>query len=188
MQGIPQRRIDAETQKGRRGFTNHVRVGIRNIQTGMIVIKSFLVIIVGLFLVVSAQRATQTPTPNRPPVITKFVSSSPSLMLCPGQADRFFCERSNRKTVTLSVEANDSERDNLTYEYSVSAGEVLGTGATVTWRLTGQPFGTHTATVKVADARGGEATAIVSQRFSSVVFELWNIRSTLSNDIGIKLQ
>jgi hypothetical protein len=62
----------------------------------------------------------------------------------------------------LTVEASEPESTNLTYKYSVSAGEILGEGTRVTWNLTGQPFGEHTATVKVSDSQGAESVATVT--------------------------
>jgi hypothetical protein len=98
-------------------------------------------------------------TGNKPPVIARFESSSPSLSFCPGGNSNIFCDKSNRTTVTLSVAAADPEGDDLTYNYSVSVGEILGQGTIVTWKLAGQPYGSHVATVRVSDARGAESTA-----------------------------
>jgi len=48
----------------------------------------------------------------------------------------------------------DPEGDILTYNYTVSAGRIVGTGANVSWDLAGVPPGTYTVTAGVDDGCG----------------------------------
>src|SRR5258705_11831192 len=132
--------------------------------------RTILLLLAGLSLGVWVdQRPKDKTAANQRPVISRFVSSAPSVTFC-GGPENVYCTTSKRKTVTLTVEASDPESTNLTYRYSVSAGEILGEGTRVTWKLTGQPFGKHTATVKVSDSQGAESVATVTvsiERFFS---------------------
>lgn len=58
------------------------------------------------------------------------------------------------KQITVFVTAVDPENDILTYNYSVSAGKIAGTGAKVVWDLTGIGKGTYTITAGVDDGCG----------------------------------
>ena len=125
--------------------------------------KGLLLLIAGLCLAIlipQRQRKQNEPS-NKPPVIKAFESSSATLTFCPGGREDMYCEPSNRKTVTLSVNAIDQEGEDLSYKYSVTAGEILGEGTPVTWKLTGQPIGIHIATVAVTDTHGNESVATV---------------------------
>jgi hypothetical protein len=57
-------------------------------------------------------------------------------------------------TVTVTTTAVDPENDVLTYNYTVSGGRVVGTGANVSWDLTGAAPGTYTVTAGVDDGCG----------------------------------
>ena len=57
-------------------------------------------------------------------------------------------------TVSVTTLATDPENDVLTYNYSVTGGRIVGTGATVTWDLTGVSPGTYTITAGVDDGCG----------------------------------
>ena len=92
---------------------------------------------------------------NKPPLIAKFESSSAVVNTCGGG----FCRPKARQTVSLSVTASDPENDPVTYQYSITGGEIIGDGSSVSWKLGKQPFGHYTATVKVKDDKGGEATS-----------------------------
>jgi len=67
--------------------------------------------------------------------------------------DRFEATDSN-KQITVDVEALDPENDVLTYNYVVSGGKIIGSGAKVTWNLQSVPNGTYTMTVGVDDGAG----------------------------------
>lgn len=58
------------------------------------------------------------------------------------------------KTIEVSTEAFDKENDVLAYEYKVSGGKIVGTGAKVIWDLSGVAPGTYTITVGVDDGCG----------------------------------
>lgn len=57
-------------------------------------------------------------------------------------------------TVSVATVAVDPENDVLTYNYTVSGGKIIGTGANVTWDLTGVSTGTYTITAGVDDGAG----------------------------------
>jgi hypothetical protein len=59
----------------------------------------------------------------------------------------------------LVVKATDPENDVMTYEYLPTAGEVLGEGASVSWKLGDQPYATYSVTVKVTDSKGASASS-----------------------------
>jgi hypothetical protein len=94
---------------------------------------------------------------NHSPRVESFKSSKKTLDLCP-----FFptalCSSSGT-IVTLEVKASDQENDLLTYKYSVTAGTIVGTGASVNWDLSGSRLGNQTASVEVSDKRGGKESA-----------------------------
>jgi hypothetical protein len=50
--------------------------------------------------------------------------------------------------------AVDPEGDVLTYDYNITAGQIIGTGAKVVWNLTGVKSGTYSITVGVDDGAG----------------------------------
>ncbi len=58
------------------------------------------------------------------------------------------------KTISVSTHASDPENDVLTYNYTVSGGRVVGTGANVTWDLGGAQVGSYTITTGVDDGCG----------------------------------
>jgi hypothetical protein len=57
-------------------------------------------------------------------------------------------------TVTVATTAVDPENDVLTYNYTVSGGRIVGTGANVSWDLSGMSPGTYTITAGVDDGCG----------------------------------
>jgi hypothetical protein len=127
--------------------------------------KTFLT--VALLLVGSsnlAQNKRQEPAKptNRAPVITKFESSTPVVKTCFAPLTDAFCQPRTRRTVTLIVAANDPEGGPLTYEYLTTRGEIVGTGASVSWKLGEQPIGDYSVTVKVLDSKGAEAKSTLN--------------------------
>ncbi|MEP7213610.1 MAG: hypothetical protein ABI791_11060 [Acidobacteriota bacterium] len=57
-------------------------------------------------------------------------------------------------TLAVATTAVDPENDVLTYNYTVSGGRIVGTGANVTWDVTGLQPGTYTITSGVDDGCG----------------------------------
>lgn len=57
-------------------------------------------------------------------------------------------------TVSVTTTAVDPENDVLTYNYTVSGGRIVGTGANVQWDLSGLQPGTYTITAGVDDGCG----------------------------------
>ena len=58
------------------------------------------------------------------------------------------------KQIKIATMAQDPENDPLMYDYVVSAGRIIGTGANVVWDLTGVPPGTYTISARVDDGCG----------------------------------
>ena len=61
---------------------------------------------------------------------------------------------SDVQSVTVATTAVDPENDVLTYNYTVSGGRIVGTGANVSWDLSGATPGTYTITAGVDDSCG----------------------------------
>jgi hypothetical protein len=60
----------------------------------------------------------------------------------------------NTQTVKISTAAYDPENDVLTYNYVVTGGKIVGSGAKVVWDLSGVKPGTYTITAGVDDGCG----------------------------------
>ena len=106
----------------------------------------------------SKQPKPAKPVTNKPPVISKFETSASILFTC---GEKMFCEKRTRRTVSLSVAASDPEGDELKYEYSVNGGEILGEGASVSWKLGDQPPKEYAVTVTVSDSKGSTASSVL---------------------------
>jgi hypothetical protein len=61
---------------------------------------------------------------------------------------------SDNHTISVATRATDPENDVLTYNYTVSGGRIVGTGANVSWDLSGVGAGTYTITTGVDDGCG----------------------------------
>lgn len=72
----------------------------------------------------------------------------------PGFTSRSGACRDGGKTISVATRASDPENDVLTYNYTVSGGRVVGTGANVTWDLSNAQAGTYTITTGVDDGCG----------------------------------
>ena len=68
--------------------------------------------------------------------------------------DRTEVSGSTGTKVSVTTVAMDPENDVLTYNYTVAAGKILGTGAKVVWDLAGVPSGSYTITAAVDDGCG----------------------------------
>jgi hypothetical protein len=97
----------------------------------------------------------QAEVTNLPPNVTNLTVSDTDITLpCqPGfSSTSGGCNDSTSVQVTTT--AVDPEGDVLTYNYTASAGRVVGTGATVSWDLSGVPVGSYTITAGVDDGCG----------------------------------
>ena len=61
---------------------------------------------------------------------------------------------SSNAVISIDTVARDPENDVLTYVYNVTAGRIIGTGASVTWDLSDVAPGNYTITVGVDDGAG----------------------------------
>lgn len=61
---------------------------------------------------------------------------------------------SSNNQISINTVATDPENDVLTYNYIVSGGKIIGSGARVIWDLTNIPIGTYTITAGVDDGCG----------------------------------
>lgn len=96
------------------------------------------------------------PTPNGFANVTNLTVNPTEVVLpCPaGQQPREGVVCSDNMTVQVTTTAVDPENDVLTYNYTVSQGRIVGTGASVSWDLTGVAPGTYTITAAVDDGCG----------------------------------
>lgn len=82
--------------------------------------------------------------PNRPPTATLSIERSP-------------IQTGERTGVTCN--GTDPDNDPLTYSYTTTGGQIVGTGSHVQYDSTGAQPGTYTVTCTVNDGRGGTADA-----------------------------
>lgn len=98
----------------------------------------------------SAKSAWQLPAPNVPPVILSGPTASPASI-------------TDASTATLTAAGSDADGDPLTYTWVASAGQIQGTGASVTFV---PPFVSTTESVRVdvwvSDGRFGIARSFVN--------------------------
>ena len=88
---------------------------------------------------------TPPPTPpptNQPPTINSLTAEKEVSTLSESQ---------------IACEANDTDGDTLTYQWSADGGTIKGEGSNVTW-VTPDTAGNYTVKVAVTDGKGGEAT------------------------------
>jgi len=88
--------------------------------------------------------------------VTGLVISDTAIVLpcAPGFGPRAGTVCNDATTVTVATTAVDPENDVLTYNYTVSGGRIVGTGANVSWDLSGLSPGTYTITAGVDDGCG----------------------------------
>ena len=72
----------------------------------------------------------------------------------PGTSSRSGACADTNRMISVSTKASDPENDVLTYNYTVSGGRIVGTGANVQWDLSGAQVGTYTITTGVDDGCG----------------------------------
>ena len=97
----------------------------------------------------------QTEIVNIPAVVNSVTISDTVITLgcAPGFKSRSGACNDNR-TVNVATSASDAENDVLTYNYTVSGGRIVGSGANVQWDLSGVGKGTYTITTGVDDGCG----------------------------------
>jgi hypothetical protein len=100
------------------------------------------------------RNARPGPVYNQPPNVDAVTLSDTTINLpCPaGTRSNAGC--SDNHTITVSTRASDPENDVLTYNYTVSGGRIVGTGANVSWDLSSVGVGTYTITTAVDDGCG----------------------------------
>jgi len=100
------------------------------------------------------RNARPGPVYNKPPNVDAVTLSDTTVTLpcAAGMTSSSGC--SDNHTITVSTRASDPENDVLTYNYTVSGGRVVGTGANVSWDLGGVGVGTYTITTAVDDGCG----------------------------------
>lgn len=92
---------------------------------------------------------------NLPPNVTNLTVSDNEITLpCPPGNSSASGGCNDSTSVTVNTTAVDPEGDVLTYNYTVSAGRIVGTGATVSWDLSGVTPGSYTITAGVDDGCG----------------------------------
>ncbi|MEQ1764135.1 MAG: hypothetical protein ABL984_13465 [Pyrinomonadaceae bacterium] len=98
----------------------------------------------------------QEETVNKPANVTALAVSDSSITLgCePGFRPKEGQTCSESTTVSVTTTAVDPENDILTYNYTVSGGRIVGSGANVSWDLSGAAPGTYTITAGVDDGCG----------------------------------
>lgn len=104
---------------------------------------------------IGRRNARQAEIINQPANVTGVTLGESTVYLpCPpGQRSRSG-QCSDDMNVTVATTAVDPENDVLTYSYTVSGGRIVGTGANVTWDLSGARAGTYTITAGVDDGCG----------------------------------
>jgi hypothetical protein len=105
---------------------------------------------------IGRRNARQAAVENLFPTINAItVSDSEITLPCPDgtrPAEGLTCP--DDMTISVRVDATDPENDPLTYNYTVSGGRIEGTGANVSWDLTGVEPGSYTITTTVDDGCG----------------------------------
>lgn len=92
---------------------------------------------------------------NKPANVTGVTVSSTTVNLpCPPGQTSTSGTCPDEVSVNISTTAVDPESDQLVYNYTVSGGRVVGSGANVTWDLSGVRPGSYTITAGVDDGCG----------------------------------
>lgn len=92
---------------------------------------------------------------NVPAVVNSVTLSDTEIKLpCPPGTASTSRTCSDSTSISVATSASDAENDVLTYNYTVSGGRIEGTGANVSWDLSGAQPGTYTITAGVDDGCG----------------------------------
>jgi hypothetical protein len=91
---------------------------------------------------------------NKPPDVTDIALEKTELHIPPRKDNEQKPVHTDELIVGVTVTAQDPEGDTLTYNYTISGGRIVGTGAKVSWNLNGVLPGTYTITSGVDDGCG----------------------------------
>ncbi len=93
--------------------------------------------------------------PNQAPSVNSVDLSDTVITLpCPAGTKSTSGQCNDNRTIEVRTSASDPENDVLTYNYTVSGGRIVGTGANVQWDLSTAQPGTYTITTGVDDGCG----------------------------------
>lgn len=109
---------------------------------------------IGQFFIGRRNSRGVPPPVNQVPNVTALNLDSTTVTIpCPpGTESATGCK--DDASIAVSTVATDPENDVLTYNYTVSGGRIVGSGANVSWDLTGVQAGTYTITSAVDDGCG----------------------------------
>jgi hypothetical protein len=110
-----------------------------------------------IFQITAGRRnARQGDIPNIPANVTALSLSDETITggCPPGEVPREGAVCNESTTIRVTTTATDAENDVLTYNYTVTGGRIVGTGANVDWDLSGVTPGTYTITAAVDDGCG----------------------------------
>ena len=110
----------------------------------------------GFQITVGRRNERKGPDINMSPVVNSVTLSEKRVTLpCPRDSrPRAGANCSDDMSLNVTTSATDQESDVLTYSYTVSGGRIVGTGANVSWDLTGVQPGNYTVTVGADDGCG----------------------------------
>jgi len=101
------------------------------------------------------REARQAEVLNKAADVTSVDLTSTVVTLpCPPGTKSASGQCNDNRTIGVTTHAVDPENDVLTYNYTVSGGRVIGTGANVQWDLSSAQPGTYTITTGVDDGCG----------------------------------
>ena len=104
---------------------------------------------------IGRRNARITPVVNQFPTInTVTISDTEVRLACPPGTSSASGACNEGTSLSVATNATDPENDPLVYQYTVSGGTIQGTGANVTWDVSGLRPGTYTLSVAVDDGCG----------------------------------
>jgi hypothetical protein len=104
---------------------------------------------------VGRRQKRQGEIPNHPADVTNLGLSASTIALpCAAGFKSTSGGCNDSTTINVTTTAVDPDNDVLTYNYTVSGGRIVGTGANVQWDLSGVGKGTYTITAGVDDGCG----------------------------------
>jgi hypothetical protein len=110
---------------------------------------------IGQFFIGRRNSRGVPPPVNQVPNVTALNLDSTTVTIpCPPGTESTSGGCKDDASIAVSTVAVDPENDVLTYNYTVSGGRIVGSGANVSWDLTGVQAGTYTITSAVDDGCG----------------------------------